>query len=283
MKKEKKGKGALLLSVIITIVCICICIYITKNRVTPSTIINRVKTEMKIEVDITDTSIKKDLSNKIDYLLYGKVINEDYISSNYLRRGEESIDGDIFEKLNNETKTKIVLDMLYNERKFKQIKNQVTGIEDVDSNIRFIGIDSIKQINVEEVEKNYKSIFGNIEYTKADIKGCINYYYDHNNKVFYSIESNCINNSDLYVYTYKTNYRKIEDTAFVDVFFGYVKQEKNNYVAYKDFNLTKNIDIDDFTLGNKFMNEDNYKEFEYFRFNFKLDSNNNYYFTYISK
>ena len=280
--RESKGKGALIFSIIIFIICICVCIYISKNREIPSKIIKKAQSELKIEVDINDTSVKKDLSNKIDYLIYGREIKTDYISAYDLRRGDTSERGDIFNNLDNETRLRVILDFLNYGGKFSPQKNKVTGIEDVDSTIRFMGIDSVKQINSSEVEKYFKILFGDIEYTLEDVKGCFGYYYDDNNKLFYALDPTCGGTSNVYVYVYKTNYRKLEDIAYVDVYFGYVQEEDSGYVAYKDFNLNNRIDIDDFTLGNKFMTEDNYKEFEHFRFNFKLDNSNNYYFTEIT-
>lgn len=276
-----KGKRALILSIIIFLVCIAITIYVSNNRVAPTKIINKVKKEIKLEVDIADSSIKKDLSNKVDYLIYGTTIDEGYFNKYYFRRGEESIKGDIF-NLDNETRLRIVLDYLNYSNKFSPLKNKVTGIEDVDSNIRFEGLDSVKQVSVNDVSKYYKILFGDIEYELENVSGCFGYYYDSKNSLYYEIDPSCGGTSDTNVYVYKTNYRKTDDTAYVDVYFGYVKEEDNTYTIYSDYNLTNKIEIKDFKFGNKFINEDNYEKFEHYRFNFKLDKDNNYYFTNIS-
>ena len=283
MKKERKGKVALIISLIVFFVCICTCIYITKNRITPTKIINSVKRDIKIEVDITDSSIKKDLSNKIDYLLYGKEIDTKYINLYELRRGDESIRGNIFNELDNATRLRVILDYLNNLGKFNQLKDKITGIEDVDSTIRFMGLDTVKQISSKEVEKYYKELFGDKEFKLEDIKGCIGYYYDEKKELYYSLDSTCGGSSNIYVDIYKTNYRKYKDNAYVDVYFGYVKQDDNSYIGYKDYDLTRTIDIEDLNLDKKIISEDNYNEFEHFKFNFKLDNSNNYYFTEITR
>lgn len=283
MKKEKKGKGALIISIVIFIICIGFCYYKNNNEVAPTKIINRNNRDINEEVAITDYSIKKDLSNKIDYLLYGREIKEDYISLTDLRRGEKSNIGDIFNDFNNTTRLRIVLDYNNYSSKFSPQKNKVTGIEDVDAAIRFIGLDTVKQISAKEIEKSYKLLFGEIDYIPENIKGCIGYYYDESKDLFYVLDSTCGGTSNTYVYVYKTNYMKHDNSAYVDVYFGYVKQEGDNYIAYKDYELTDNLDIDDFKLGNKLLSEDNYNEFEHYRFNFKLDNSNNYYFTEITK
>ena len=283
MKKERKGKVALIISLIVFFVCICTCIYITKNRITPTKIINSVKRDIKIEVDITDSSIKKDLSNKIDYLLYGKEIDTKYINLYELRRGDESIRGNIFNELDNSTRLRVILDYLNNLGKFNQLKDKITGIEDVDSTIRFMGLDTVKQISSKEVEKHYKELFGDKEFKLEDIKGCIGYYYDEKKELYYSLDSTCGGSSNIYVDIYKTNYRKYKDNAYVDVYFGYVKQDDNSYVGYKDYDMTRTIDIEDLNLDKKIISEDNYNEFEHFKFNFKIDNSNNYYFTEITR
>lgn len=243
-------------------------------------------TDKNKETEITNIDLKKSLSKKIDEITF---LNEtdgyDYYSLNRYYFNYDSLKK---ETLTNEDKLTIVLKSSQNNYTPVSVEQKNMDLPSEWEFLKTTGTETLKQIKVSSVKEKYNSLFGldEINYNSSN-NTCPMFIYDKTNQVYY-VSSECGGTSAGNIFSYKTNYVKKGDEAFIDVYFGMslpVDDEKSSIfnTVSKDipdteipYKTVRNID-------EQIITKDNYKDFEKYRFTFKLNSNKEYNFVKLER
>lgn len=221
---------------------------------------------------------------------YSPVQNDDYDMAGigmYNFRNDESLIGDIFNNLNDDLKLKIVLDELFGTNKFQAIDSTDLKNSDIKQFVSVNGMGSAKKISSSVVEDEYKNYFGDSTVNHKSFDVCFGYIYDNNINNYYYIEPQCGGSNPNSAYVYINKYTVKGDEAYVYINYGlsiYVP-ETNNVNIYKNLNekeiYRENVSEDE--ANNFRINESNYKEFSEYKYTFKKDDKENYYFVSLKE
>lgn len=154
-----------------------------------------------------------------------------------------------------------------------------------------------KQLSKEEVDKYSVEIFGKkIANPVEEITSCPPYYYDSANEIYYQLEPRCGGAASGSVLIYKSKFIEKGAEAYVYVSVGHLVYDESTstpqYKIYKDFSYSGTKLIGEsveylneyktenqiINLGNFKLDSTNYQDFSEYKFTFKKDSNDNYYF-----
>ena len=241
------------------------------------------------EKDITDSVIKKSLSDRIDILLSNSTSDE----LNRIYSGYRFRTGVLTRKLTEEDMLYIVLHNI----KFDNIKDDnwenVSYIKSMvesevsNSNITMYQVLSeYGELSFDDVNNNYTSMFGKgIKNTYDKISKCPTYVYDSNGKRFYSTPSRCGGASGSAFYAYKSRFVENGDDFYVYVSLG-LQEDGKIYTDYEftDDSLEGNYKaIKEYSGDIDIINNDNYKEFPEYKFSFKLGNDGEYYFVSVEQ
>ena len=132
-----------------------------------------------------------------------------------------------------------------------------------------------KQVSAESVEERYQLLFGE-KVSNHSLKNCPMYTYDSKNNVYY-YSRQCGGTGDGTVYLYKNKFTTKDDNAYVYVNIGYATSADDTS-TYGDITKIEENISEDFSI-----NESNYTKYSEYKYTFKKDSNNNYYFVSVEK
>ncbi len=301
LEKKKLNNKIIILVIFLVLVILGLVLYIIYDKRVSFN--NKTTTEEK-----SDKNVKKDTSNVTSKITDANVIKNlnikiDQLSGRrYDATGEAYADFvsfefnfDLLKKsiLSDDEKLLLVLNELIYSSKRESVNGDVNKIflpsnyESYRSNIKF-------QINVSDVNELYNSLFGTTPINKT-ISGsnCPMLVYNDDEKVYYVVLG-CDGTSASSVISYKNNYVKNGDFAYVDVYYGVTAPDNNSSLdnAYNLYNsLNDNIDaimsITPYKSGivndSQSIIESNYKDFEKYKYTFKLDKDNNYTFVKVEK
>jgi len=241
----------------------------------------------QIEVELTDETIKADVSKKIEYLTNES--SEGWTTEYTFRNGTISDFGNVFSNLDDDLKLYIVLDYLLNENKFHNLSPENESDPIVSSYAQTFGNEYVKQITGKEVKDAYNSFFGtsNVDFKVLKSRNCFNYDYESTKDIFYRKQPNCGGTSGTYIYSYKNKYSKKNDNVYVYVSYGSSGIPENNQTATIFKDLEKNNVYREFVkLGEvqSFrINESNYADFSEYKYTFKKNNDGSYYFVSFEK
>lgn len=228
-----------------------------------------------VEVESGNLEVNNSLSRKV-HILERLLI--DGFNDRVYSSGDIYSDKFYFALVSSESKLYSVLEQMYYE-----YQNPVT------TNYNFGSLENVKnqmrQIDVDLVESEYKGVFGNfVDLHKSfEINHCPLFIYDSNNLKYYGLMNNCNYNGKLYLETFVNNITTKKDEAYVYVSLASIEYlDDGNRRIYVDYNR-KNL-YEGILIGtDKIINSNNYKLFSQYKYVFKKDKNNNYYFMSIEK
>lgn len=181
--------------------------------------------------------------------------------------------------VSSESKLFSVLEQLYYEYQNPVTTNYQFGERE---NLK----NQMRQIDVDFVESEYRNLFGSfVDLHKSfDLGDCPLFIYDSANLKYYGLMNNCNNSREAYLETFINNITTKKDEAYVYVSLaavdGSISSESRR--IYTDYNM--NHLYDGVLVGtDKIINSNNYKLFSQYKFVFKKDKSNNYYFRSIEK
>lgn len=296
VKNKKKNVGLVILIIVLILTILGLIGYICydkgiiiKKPEPRKQVVKSSKDE--IEKDLTNQEIINDLNKKIYYMnTYSPVQNDDYDMARigmYNFRNDESLIGDIFNNLNDDLKLKIVLDELFGTNKFQAIDSTDLKNSDIKQFVSVNGMDSAKKISSSVVEDEYKNYFGDGTVNHKSFNVCFGYIYDSDTNTYYYIEPQCGGSNPNSAYAYINKYTVKGDEVYVYVSYGssIYSSETNNVNIYKDLNekeiYRENVSEDE--ANNFRINESNYKEFSEYKYTFKKDDKENYYFVSLKE
>ena len=259
------------------------------------------------EIEFNDYKAIKDLSIKIDKLLGANQTKDFNLSQTFEMYGFRS--GLLKNKLTKEDKQLIVLetvawdnitgDAWKNYEKMKETLIQMVG-NDEQKQQEYLA--HSHQISAEKVNEQSLKLFGEIiENPIEEVGGCPIIYYDANSKTYFRPEPACGGATvHYYVKNYKSKFTTKKDEVYVYVNFAYIGPGTYNgsygyYEVYKDIKDVNSLEnygtfIDKYTLEdpiysekNFTVNERNYQHFSEYKFTFKKDKNDNYYFVDVKQ
>lgn len=287
--KEKKSNGSKIVIVILVILLLGACAYIAYDKLMvkeDNNLTNEKKetTKSDKETVISDNLLINDLSEKITYLNTARIYTGYEKFNDALNKSIE-IDAynfrDIYDKqLSDDDKLDITLNSL--EKNYVNLSVTYENMSDEAKEIfkPYVEAGSIndiaeKQISSDNVEERYQLLFGE-KVNNHSIKSCPYFTYDSKNNVYY-YSRQCGGTSDGTVYLYKNKFTTKDDNAYVYVNIGYAALADDTS-TYGD--ITR---IEENTLENFSINESNYTKYSEYKYTFKKDSNNNYYFVSVEK
>lgn len=287
--KEKKSNCSKIVILILVILLLGACAYIAYDKLMvkeDNNLTNEKKetTKSDKETVISDNLLINDLSEKITYLNTARIYTGYEKFNDALNKSIE-IDAynfrDIYDKqLSDDDKLDITLNSL--EKNYVNLSVTYENMSDEAKEIfkPYVEAGSIndiaeKQISSDNVEERYQLLFGE-KVNNHSIKSCPYFTYDSKNNVYY-YSRQCGGTSDGTVYLYKNKFTTKDDNAYVYVNIGYAALADDTS-TYGD--ITR---IEENTLENFSINESNYTKYSEYKYTFKKDSNNNYYFVSVEK
>lgn len=311
--KNKSNKGVILLIILLILIILALVGYIFYDKgIIFKKAMSTKQTEEKIEEtekSLKDQNIIKQVSNKIDILL-GNISSETDFKQSYNYLAHDFRYSLLKKKLTKEEKQKIVLDSIQwqnitddNWKNIARIKEMVEA--DKQYTTEELAIKAHKQASADIVNSKSIELFGEkIENPITQIgENCLIYIYDENTKTYYKPEPRCGGTSAGYVNSYKSKFTTKNDNIYVYVSYAFEKFEDastSNYEddyrqIYRDFSDIKDMTITynendktQYTInaynGETFnLDASNYKEFSEYKYTFKKDSNDNYYFVSVKQ
>lgn len=257
-----------------------------------------------VDKDVKDIDDITDLSIKIDTLLSSK-------TNNYYKALSTSAYGYRFQVLKGnltaEVKHEILLDSIEWEDIPSSSYETLKETEFFKSLIKS-GYDenylltTTKQVSLEKLSNYSEKLFGEkITNPVKTINTCPMYTYIEETKSFYYPVPQCGGINPHYVATYKSKY--VDLGTEIDVYVNVAhlvssgtQSVIDKYTIYKDFDLRGEAKYNDAIYKDVFksnisqqdaenfeISEDNYQEFSEYKFKFKKDKNNNYYFVNVEQ
>ena len=252
-----------------------------------------------IEKEVTDVNVKNDLAKKVDLLLYSNINSDNSESKIFDSYGFRN--ALLKRDLTGDEKQNILLLSL----KFKDLNgSNWESVSEVKSAIdnelshsnvnkeQLLGEYGVLDYNY--VNEQYKNFFGEELNNPTQTLGrCPKFIYSASTKEFYRFPPRCGGSAPGFFVTYKSKYFMTEDEIDVYVNVGYIMAEgysSTGYEVFSDFELTNqeltgsfnpinSIEKNANGAGSEFrITSENADKFSEYRFRFKKDNNNNYYF-----
>ena len=296
--KEKKSNGSKVVIVILSLLLLGACAYIAYDKLMAKEDNNQTNEKKETTKDgketvISDNLLINDLSEKITYLNTARIYTGYEKFNDALNKSIE-IDAynfrNIYDKqLSDDDKLDITLNSL--EKNYVNLSVTYENMSDEAKEIfkPYVEAGSIndiaeKQISSDNVEKRYQLLFGE-KVNNHSIESCPYFTYDSKNNVYY-YSRQCGGTTVGKVYLYKNKFTINGDNAYVYVNVGHkvAPDDNSSYDSYIDENATiENEKVEENTSENFSINESNYTKYSEYKYTFKKDSNNNYYFISVEK
>ncbi len=244
------------------------------------------------EQDIVEIKeeLKRDISNKI-YQILGGVTLDNYNENNTYESSNFNLDL-LNGVLLDETKQNIVLSYLETDKDESNRwieQEEIASLRKKDKNMY---LEYLGSINLDEYNKHYEELFGNVSNDILKTNGyCPTYYYSDTYKEFYKILSACGFESNGTYISYISKFETTEDALNVYVSFGSIVSNNEKYNVYGDFELDENNNLKYINLIEEIelnsndtykITKDNYDIFSSYKFTF-VEYGENYYFDNIKK
>lgn len=310
-KTEKSVNKTNKLLVVIIVLLVLVILGMLAATFVPSLIgksesTNETKQEATV-TEIKNIDVLKELSVKIDRLLgireteYNQ--NIDYFGTFY---AHEILKVGLTDK----TKQRAVLSQIdwspMNQEVWQTAKNHEFISRLIPSYTESYTYGSTKYVTLEKVNAYSTTLFGeNLKTILKEINECPTYLYDESNKIFYYPEPQCGGTSSELIRGFKSKFEELNDEVYVYVSFAFLipdpanqgtAMEMEEYIVYKDYDYIpgdvmgthqhKNVyqtGLSSYQARDFKLNKDNYKDFSEYKFTFKKDKNNNYYFVKLEQ
>lgn len=260
----KENRVLSVLIVIVSILLLGVCGYIVYDKVSNQ------KLE---EEDITSYDIKKALDKKIDIL----EIDYDLDIYRYARIYENNSITN--EELDETDKLFKILAKIYGEK--DNYSAPITTDYDFGSMENYK--DTMVQINQEEVEELYYSVFGTRNFTNKKVNGCPMFIYDQLNKKYYgSAQCGGTTTNFLSIYKYKYTYGDNSYYVYLSLGSAKVNENENGFSCYRDYEMTNSFECPSVS-NHDIVTEDNYEEFSQYKYTFVKNENGDYAFSKLER
>lgn len=299
IKEEPKVKNKTNKFMIVIIIFLSLCVGVLGTLVA-TTLLTKTTTQKEgnenkevVEKEIKDIDVITELSIKIDTLLEFKTSEYKPSTSYTETRFKPEV---LKQTLTDERKQLILLDNMtlesleksdYEEFKKTNIYKELAKAYPED----FL-LTSTKQISLDKVSKFSEELFGEkiTNPVKEFLPRCGSYFYDEASKKYYFPEPQCGGINPNHIESYKSKFEEKMDEAYVYVSFAFMKVSGESdsmgynfmFDAYKDFDIVNNEmkykDVHAKSLFEYKIDSTNYKDLKEYKFIFKKDKNDNYYF-----
>ena len=299
IKAEPKVKNKTNKFMIVIIIFLSLCVGVLGTLVA-TTLLTKTTTQKEgnenkevVEKEIKDIDVITELSIKIDTLLEFKTSEYKPSTSYTETRFKPEV---LKQTLTDERKQLILLDNMtlesleksdYEEFKKTNIYKELAKAYPED----FL-LTSTKQISLDKVSKFSEELFGEkiTNPVKEFLPRCGSYFYDEASKKYYFPEPQCGGINPNHIESYKSKFEEKMDEAYVYVSFAFMKVSGESdsmgynfmFDAYKDFDIVNNEmkykDVHAKSLFEYKIDSTNYKDLKEYKFIFKKDKNDNYYF-----
>ncbi len=277
---EKKNKFGLVTNIILLLIIVGLVGFIVYDKsILSKDVDNDNVSNNKKQEDLISVDLKRSISKKIDYLTYKvSTSGDDYYIHNAYNFN--------YDLLNNSTMSndKKLLFIISNQ--YERHTGLTIGVDDMelpDDNWKDWAKNGHyyeqNQITLSDVEKEYHSLFGydDIDFTSGKSGVCPSITFDKKNQVYY-LNNACGGTTGGEISSYKANYVTDGDKLYVDVYYGITVNKDNN-----KFDLCYDLNSDNSckevtASSSQVITKSNYKEFEGYRFSFKLNKDNEYNF-----
>lgn len=293
-KTNKTNKKLVILCIILTIIIMGLVAFIAFSLGNKKTTLPQ-QAEQQEEIEFNDSKVIEEISKKIDMLLaYYNPAQEFSLSQLY---NEHNFRRDVLKNaLTKEEKLQIVLESTTEWEKisgdaWKDYEELVNRYKDVNPKYLEQAIandQDIKQVSSDKVNKNSISLFGEkADDTIEKISGCPTFLHKHNSTIYISWAS-CGGTSPDKIASYKSKFTQKNDEVYVYVNFASLSFAGNDtYHVYKDienYSTNKEENKLEYTVDETFIiNENNSHMFSEYKFTFKKDTNDNYYFVGVKQ
>lgn len=301
---NKTNKILLILVIILGVLTVGLSVFIATNILVKKTDeVQEEKEEVEVETAIKDIDVITELSTKIDTLLY-KSDNQYHQTTSYYGYGYRY--GLLKNELTEEDKQFILLNTItWNDMtssSWEKAKTNENIAALITSYPETYLADSTKEVTEETLNAYSEQLFGaKLTNPKETIGRCPLYFYDSSLNMYYYPEPQCGGITNEMVKTYKSKYEEKGDEAYVYVSFAFLSTTGTNskldkYTIYKDFTYSTDLyfgniaykdayqtGYDSSAAENFNIDSTNYEEFSEYKFIFKKDKNNNYYFVKVEQ
>lgn len=299
IKEEPKVKNKTNKFMIVIIIFLSLCVGVLGTLVA-TTLLTKTTTQKEgnenkevVEKEIKDIDVITELSIKIDTLLEFKTSEYKPSTSYTETRFKPEV---LKQTLTDERKQLILLDNMTLESleksDYEEFKKTNIYKELAKAYPEEFLLTSTKQISLDKVSKFSEELFGEkiTNPVKEFLPRCGSYFYDESSKKYYFPEPQCGGINPNHIESYKSKFEEKMDEAYVYVSFAFMKVsgESDNmgynfmFDAYKDFDIVNNEmkykDVHAKSLFEYKIDSTNYKDLKEYKFIFKKDKNDNYYF-----
>ncbi len=290
-RKENKKKIMIILAILLTIILIAILsfTFLKKEGKEKKAENEENKVSMKYQIpddedELTDELIKKEINIMLDNLNSGSIYEDENPQTQLRYYNGMSFREYLFnEEINDQMKLKIILTM--NKDNFKTSTHDITKTN-IDKNYKdnfTTAEEEWYELEASALNELYKKYFNENPTYYSYPNECPAYLYDDISKMYFSI-SPCGGTTTQSYFTYKDKMTYKDDNIYVYAYYGTVKPNSNQLgTIYKDINeeevLKENInykDLDDII-------KKNYHYLSLYKFTFKKNNDNNYYFSNLEK
>lgn len=303
-KINKTNKVLLVLVIILGIAVVALTTFIcTTLLVKPESKTNEPEEKEVLAKEIKDIDTITDLAIKIDSILgysdneYHKSVTAGGYSYRY---------GVLKNTLSAEDKQWIVL----NNAKWETLSGDAwknTSLKTmIENDLTYMPQDQVfashKQATAESINALSKKLFGEEITNPVETMGkCPMFIYDKTSKMYFYPEPRCGGTSSSIVKSYKSKFEEKYDEAYAYVSFAFLSPADemvvdSEYIVYKDFDYSKDLYFGTLTHKNEYqrignsvlagsfeVDSTNYQNFSEYKFTFKKDKNDNYYFVKVEQ
>lgn len=301
---NKTNKILLVLVIILSIVVLVETTILCSTLLVKKTLPKEEEIKETIDKDVKDIDDITDLSIKIDTILSLK-------TNNYYKSLSASAYGYRFQVLKNNLTDEVKHEILLDNIEWEDIPREnyeVVAETEFFKNLIKSGYDksyllkTTKQVSLEKLSKYSEQLFGEkITNPLKTINTCPMYTYIEETKSFYYPMPQCGGINPHYVATYKSKYVDLGNEIDVHVNIAHLvssgtQSSIDKYTVYKDFDLRGEAKYNDAVYKDIYkqnlsqqeaenfeITEENYQEFSEYKFKFKKDKNNNYYFVSLEQ
>lgn len=295
IKTEKKTNKLLIVIIVILAVCVGVLgtLVATTLLAKPTTQKEDNENKEVVEKEIKDIDVITELSTKIDTLLEFKTPEYKPSASYTETRFKPEV---LKQTLTDERKQLILLDNMTLEplakTDYEDFKKTTIYKELAKAYPEEFLLTSTKQISLDKVSKYSEELFGEkiTNPVKEFLPRCGSYFYDEASKKYYYPDPQCGGINPNHIESYKSKFEEKMDEAYVYVSFAFmnVSGESDStgynfmFDVYKDFDIVNNEmkykDVYTDSILEYKIDSTNYKDFKEYKFIFKKDKNDNYYF-----
>ena len=300
-KINKTNKKLVILCIILTIIIMGLVAFIVFSLGNKKTTLpqqnqqeQNQQEQSQVEIELTDSKIIEEISNKIEKIVYHgskPAIQEFSLSQSYNSYGFRN---EVLERILTKEE-KLIITLLttewenLNEDSWKEYeyltKNFQSPFKEYQKHVEgVVSTEPFLQTSVDNVKQNSIYLFNEeVDDTIEEIGACPTFYHKQNSKIYISWGA-CGGTSGSKINSYKSKFTSKNDEVYVYVNYAYLDTAGDGtYKIYKGIERKEENKLE-YTVDENFMiNETNYHIFSEYKFTFKKDTNNNYYFVGVEQ